>query len=588
LKKIFNFSYYSFSTKIILSLLLFVIIFKFIKITLTTPKIESNSLNKEIEYITRALLITKEEIKVIGKSLKMQTQLEIKLSKSTIEKEIQNLDFQTNNLSSKKDLVHLLENSLIPQFCTYSLSLDKKNISNKWEKTKQNFLYIHKLKKSNYSIELICSKNSLNPNHISFELDLKKHLKTKLLIDSELKDTKMAIFWINPNTLKDENIILLEENKDLRKEKYHISMLSNVKNIPTGDLTLKEILNSKNNNKPINHKIDNKEVLTWILDLSQTPSMNMFFVYSINKEQLENRNNFSNIFLLETLIAIGISFILILFIFKRLLKNINTLTKTAMRINQGEKNIRSHVEGEDDVGILGKSFDSMLDYFEENIENLDKKVKEKTKEISKSLEEKEILLKEIHHRVKNNLALTISLIELQEEEVKDKKTKKVLIDIQERIYTMELLHRKLYESTNLNKISLKSYITDLVHVIAKTYNKLGNLNINIQIDDIDFNIETAMPYGLIINELVTNSFKYAFVNRKNPTLEIKIAKQKNNEILLIIKDNGKGLDKDFSKISNETLGLRLINMIVKFQLLGTINYENNNGARFVILGKIKE
>lgn len=588
MKKIFNFNYYSFSTKIILSLLLFIIIFKLIKITLTTPKIQSNAINREIEYITRALLITKEEIKIIGKSLKMQTDLEINLSKNIIENEIKSLDLKINNLLEKKDLFSLLKKSSISQFCTYNLSLNNNNILNKWEKKEQNFLFNHKLKNSNFILELICSQNSLNPNHMTFELDLKKHLKTKLLIDSELEDTKMAVFWINPNALKTKNNILREENKELRKEKYHISMLSNVKNIPTGNLTLEQILDSKNSGKPITHKIDNKEVLTWILDLNLNPSKNVFLAYSINKSQLENKNNLSEIFLFETLIAIGISFILILFIFKRLLKNINTLTKTAMRVNQGEKNIRSHVKGEDDVGILGQSFDSMLDFFEKSIKTLDKKVEEKTKEISKSLEEKEILLKEIHHRVKNNLALTISLIELQEEEIEDEKTKKVLIDIQERIYTMELLHRKLYESTNLNKIPFKIYVVDLINAISNTYDKNKNVEINFFIEDMDLNIETAMPYGLILNEIITNSFKYAFIDIINPKLDIKISNQNNKKILVEIKDNGKGLKNDFNIISNETLGLRLIDMIVRHQLMGSISYTFDNGAKFTILGEIKE
>ncbi len=156
--------------------------------------------------------------------------------------------------------------------------------------------------------------------------------------------------------------------------------------------------------------------------------------------------------LTETLIAVGLSFFIILLFIKRILKNIEKVTKTAIQVNQGKKNIRCNVKDEDDIGILGQAFDSMLDFFENSIKTLDKKVEEKTKEITKSLEEKELLLKEIHHRVKNNLALTIGLIELQEEEVKDEKTKKVLIDIQERIFTMELLHRKLYESSNINDI----------------------------------------------------------------------------------------------------------------------------------------
>lgn len=286
-------------------------------------------------------------------------------------------------------------------------------------------------------------------------------------------------------------------------------------------------------------QIEQKIFLTWTLKLKIINSeKNIFLKYSIDKKELENKNRVDILLLFllpETLVAIGISLFLLLIIFRRMLNNIELLNK----------------------------------------------------EISKSLEEKEILLKEIHHRVKNNLALTISLLELQEEEIEDEKTKKVLIDIQERIYTMELLHRKLYESTNLNQISFKNYVIDLVQTIAKTYDKSKKVNITFQIEDIKLDIETALPYGLILNELITNAFKYAFDDEKEARLEIIISKQE-KQILLIIKDSGKGFQKDFSKICNETLGLRLINMIIKYQLMGDIYYEYENGAKFTILGKRKE
>lgn len=613
MKKIFNFSYYSFSTKVILSFFLFIIFFKFIQIILTTPKIEENALRKEIEYITKSLLITKEQIQVIIKSLRMQTELEINLSKNILENEIRAIDLQTD-ISKKENVIDIINKSIIPKYCSYKLSsknqsLEKlkeedyfsknnRKILNEWQvinienknkeyRKKEYLFYNHKLNNSDFLLQLGCTYADLNPNHMNFEMDLKKHLHTKLLIGSTLDSTKTTVFWLNPNMLKNQDSILYEENEEKRKEKYTISMLSNTQNIPTGNLTLKQILDSKDTNKPITHKIDEKDVLTWIIDLSPTPSRVILLTHTIDKMQLENGNKYQIFFLVETLIAIGISFILMLFLFRRLLKNIDKLTKTAKKINQGNKNIRSNVKDDDDIGTLGKSFDSMIDFFENNIKILDKKVEEKTKEISKSLEEKEILLKEIHHRVKNNLALTISLLELQEEEIEDEKTKKVLIDIQERIYTMELLHRKLYESTNLNQISFKNYVIDLVQTIAKTYDKSKKVNITFQIEDIKLDIETALPYGLILNELITNAFKYAFDDEKEARLEIIISKQE-KQILLIIKDSGKGFQKDFSKICNETLGLRLINMIIKYQLMGDIYYEYENGAKFTILGKIKE
>ncbi|MGB3750993.1 MAG: sensor histidine kinase [Arcobacteraceae bacterium] len=244
----------------------------------------------------------------------------------------------------------------------------------------------------------------------------------------------------------------------------------------------------------------------------------------------------------ETFLAILINFILIFFICKKILKNMKVL---------------------------------------------DIKVSQKTEQLEKSLLEKEILLKEIHHRVKNNLTLTISLLELQEEEITDEKTKKVLVDIQERIYTMELLHRKLYESTDLNQISFKNYVHDLTDTIAKSYDCENKVVMDIKMQEIYLSIETAMSYGLLLNELITNAFKYAFKDNKNPIFEIRVT-QNEEDIILIVKDNGEGLQKNFDEICNDTLGLKLINMIVRYQLFGTIDYEYEKGAKFTITAPLKK
>lgn len=342
MKKIFNFSSYSFSTKVILSFFLFIIFFKFIQIILTTPKIEENALRKEIEYITKSLLITKEQIQVIIKSLRMQTELEINLSKNILENEIRAIDLQTD-ISKKENIIDIINKSIIPKYCSYKLSsknqsLEKlkeedyfsknnRKILNEWQvinienknkeyRKKEYLFYNHKLNNSDFLLQLGCAYADLNPNHMNFEMDLKKHLHTKLLIGSTLDSTKTTVFWLNPNMLKNQDSILYEENEEKRKEKYTISMLSNTQNIPTGNLTLKQILDSKDTNKPITHKIDEKDVLTWIIDLSPTPSRVILLTHTIDKMQLENGNKYQIFFLVETLIAIGISFILMLLNFR--------------------------------------------------------------------------------------------------------------------------------------------------------------------------------------------------------------------------------------------------------------------------------
>ncbi len=606
--KIFSINQYAFSTKVILAFLVFLVVFMLIRTSLSIPKIEEKAFLNEVEYISKSLSLLQEQVKIIGKSLKMQRDLETELSKLKIEEQIKSLDI-TKNIESS------LDKSGISDYCSYKVSLESSNIKkikkddhfafnntnilNRWQKYKfpnenqtnykgkTNYFYNYKIK--DILISVACSSRDLNPGHMVFEKELKKHIHPDLLVGSGLSDTKSAFVWINPNLDKNDKSVLYEKKEKDRKNKYTVSMLSNIRDIPTGNLTVKEVFEASKKGDPIVHIFEGKEVLTWVINLGGNTKKGLFIIYTMDKKELQNKNKAKLLFLLpESLIAIGISFIFLFVLFRRILKNIDTLTKTAMLVNEGERHIRSNVKGDDDIGVLGKSFDSMLDHFENSIKILDEKVKEKTKEISKSLEEKEILLKEVHHRVKNNLALTISLIELQEEEIEDKNTKKVLVDIQERIYTMELLHRKLYEAANLNDIPFKTYVCDLVQAIAKTYDMDRRVNIDIEMDPMSLNIETAMPYGLILNELVTNAFKYAFKGTKEHHLFINVIKQGSGRIKIIVKDNGEGLKQEFFEICNDTLGLKLINMITRFQLNGSIVYEYDNGAKFIINGTIEK
>ncbi|AXX86307.1 two-component system sensor histidine kinase [Malaciobacter marinus] len=601
LKKIFDIlslKHLSFTSKIILSFFVFIIIFSIFRAILILPKIQDKNKKEVIDYVSKTLQLTKVQFQVTGKSLQMQTDLEVKLNKEKIKNELEKINSSTILLEDKKILDFLDKNKIISR-CSYRLininsSYNSIKIFNKWIEKNINeqsksfrnktvYIYNYKIKNQDKIVSLICSKQDLNPNHWSFEKNLKEYIDTKLLYDASLSSSKTALFWLNPSIVKNNKQVLYTKKDKEKKSRYTLSLLSNVKNIPTGSLSLEQILNSKEN-IPIEHEINNTKVLTWIIKLNTNIKENRYFLlaHTIDKEDIDKKNNVGITFLLtETLIAVGLSFFIILLFIKRILKNIEKVTKTAIQVNQGKKNIRCNVKDEDDIGILGQAFDSMLDFFENSIKTLDKKVEEKTKEITKSLEEKELLLKEIHHRVKNNLALTIGLIELQEEEVKDEKTKKVLIDIQERIFTMELLHRKLYESSNINDIFFDEYVIDLIEVISSSYDIEKKVKTNIVVNKIKLNIEKAMPCGLVLNELITNSYKYAFNNNDNAKLDITINK-KSSDLVIIVKDNGCGLKKDFDEICDDTLGLKLVFSIVKYQLFGQVKYEYDNGAKFII------
>jgi len=201
--------------------------------------------------------------------------------------------------------------------------------------------------------------------------------------------------------------------------------------------------------------------------------------------------------------------------------------------------------------------------------------------LSNSLEEKETLLGEVHHRVKNNLALVIGLIEMQSSTLMDEGLKFQYNSIKNRIYTMALIHEKLYKSSNFTKLDLKSYVEDLTKNLASSYDSNDSVNINFDIEELFVNIKVAIPIALIVNEAVTNAFKYAFKDNVNGNLSIEI-KSVNEKICMRISDNGPGISEsiDLSKI--KSLGFKLINIFVR-QIKGSIEYIKKPGLTLQIL-----
>ena len=253
---------------------------------------------------------------------------------------------------------------------------------------------------------------------------------------------------------------------------------------------------------------------------------------------------------------------------------------TAKQICLGKLNFRSNIKGNDDIGILGVAFDSMLDEIEDNIKTLDAKVEDRTIELTNSLKTKELLLKEIHHRVKNNLALTINFIKLQKFKIKDKNITNALSNLENRVYTMALLHTKLYESKNLNSIDFKTYVSQLIKDIKSTFDEDLDVSIILNIDEVFFDIDNAMSCGLIINECVVNAFKYAFSEKKG-ILKINL-KKSDSEYILEIKDNGIGLKKDFHFEELDSLGLNLVKSIANTQLNGSLEIKQTTGTHLII------
>ena len=203
--------------------------------------------------------------------------------------------------------------------------------------------------------------------------------------------------------------------------------------------------------------------------------------------------------------------------------------------------------------------------------------------IQAALHEKEVLLKEIHHRVKNNMQVVSSLLQLQAQYIEDEPTLALFEESQVRIHSMALIHEQLYQSDNLDRIDLLPYVENLV---ANLYQSFGGGNNSIQfkvnVDPISLNIETAIPCGLIINELVSNSLKYAFTESLAGEIKINFYHDTTSQQFhLSIQDNGRGFPPGFNVENTETLGLRLVRMLTN-QLDGTLVIDSECGTCYDI------
>ncbi len=203
--------------------------------------------------------------------------------------------------------------------------------------------------------------------------------------------------------------------------------------------------------------------------------------------------------------------------------------------------------------------------------------------LKESLGEKEVLLREIHHRVKNNMQIISSLLNLQIQFEDQNKTVGVLKESQGRVKSMAMVHEKLYQSDSFSKINFKDYVTNMVSDIFYSYGiSKGSILWENDIEDINLNIDTAIPLGLIINELVTNSVKYAFPQSEG-TVKIRL-KSLPEQIELIVADDGVGIPEDLDLDKTATLGLQLVNSLVN-QIDGKIELDRSNGTEFKITFK---
>ncbi len=199
--------------------------------------------------------------------------------------------------------------------------------------------------------------------------------------------------------------------------------------------------------------------------------------------------------------------------------------------------------------------------------------------ISGSLKEKDILLAEVQHRVKNNLAVIIGLLNFQNENAESEETRSALREAKNRVMSIAMVHNQLYRKDDLTRINLNTYLSELIAELLRSHPVFQATPINKYMQDIDLGITKTVPLGLMVNEVITNSFKHGFKDNKNPKIDMQLTKS-DNIATLSISDNGIGFPPK-ETINKQSLGLTLIESLTD-QIDGKVEFSNNNGAKVEI------
>ena len=202
---------------------------------------------------------------------------------------------------------------------------------------------------------------------------------------------------------------------------------------------------------------------------------------------------------------------------------------------------------------------------------------QRNEQLNSLLREKEWLLKEIHHRVKNNLQIIISLLNTQSRFLNNKEAIEAIAQSRHRMYAMSLIHQRLYQSENTTSVNMQTYINELVGYLKTSFDSGKQINFQLSIDIIILDIAQAIPVGLILNEVITNAIKYAFTDVESGNVSIKMQYNLQQKVLLEVSDNGKGLPVNFDRDNYSSMGMRLINGLTE-QINGKFIIENKNGV----------
>lgn len=234
-------------------------------------------------------------------------------------------------------------------------------------------------------------------------------------------------------------------------------------------------------------------------------------------------------------------------------------------------------------GQVVRWFGTTTDIHERKLaeENLESAVERRTEDLRRTLREKDVLFQEVHHRVKNNLQIINSLLRMQGETVKESPAQTALNEARERVYSMALIHERLYSDRRMDELDFGQYVRALVDSLVHSYSQSENIKATVDSTPVTLELDQAIPCGLILNELVTNSLKYAFPEGRSGTVAVSLKQGKSNVITLTVADDGVGLPPEFDPERCDSLGMSIVSALAK-QLSGTFGFESRGGAHFSV------
>ncbi|MBN1779746.1 HAMP domain-containing protein [bacterium] len=281
------------------------------------------------------------------------------------------------------------------------------------------------------------------------------------------------------------------------------------------------------------------------------------------------------------LILIVLSILLAFFLQRVISQPILKLAQVTEHIsNEADLSLRVKKKGSDELGVLYDGFNTMMEQLHLREIERDRAAEE----IKSSLREKEVMLKEIHHRVKNNLQIISSLLNLQSNHIHDENALAMFVDCQNRVRSMAIVHEQLYHSPDLASINFSEYVEALINGLQSSYRADSRrIQFDVDILDIPLDIDRAVPCGLIIHELVSNAIKHAFNSHHEGLIQIKLRRDDHLEqFCLSVRDNGQGIPESIDYKNTDSLGLRLAVILTEKQLKGSIDLDRSSGTAFHI------